>query len=103
VRIKIKAPEKEPLRTAYAVSYCLLYGLLPVFWWGAKDWRVAVPLVGCMAVVQMLFFYVSAKFQNRQSSLPGRFARLAWLLTHGCLLAGYFFCYYKFAVAHSLA
>lgn len=103
MKLEFTAPTKNPWRIIYAIGYCLLYGLLPVFWWGAKDWKIAVPLVLGMASVQMLLFYVGAKRDAARIEEPSRLERIAWPLFHGCILAGYFFSYYKLSAAPSAA
>ena len=101
MRLGFAVPRKNPWRIMNAVGYCLLYGLLPVFWWGAKDWRIATPMLLCMASVQMLLFNVGAKRDAAGREEPSRLERIAWPVVHGCILAGYFFCYYKLSVAPS--
>ena len=52
-----------------------------------------------MASVQMLLFYVGAKRDAARREEPSRLERIAWPLIHGCILAGYFFSYYKLSVS----
>jgi len=101
--MQLEAPTKNPWRILYAIGYCLLYGLLPVFWWGTKDWKVAAPLVLGMASVQMGLFYVGARREAARKAEPSWVERIVWPLVHGCILAGYFFSYYKLATVPSVS
>jgi hypothetical protein len=103
MKLEFEAPSKNPWRIIYAVGYCLLYGLLPVFWWGSKDWKITAPLALGMASVQMLLFHVGAKREAKRSAEASRLERIAWPLGHGCILTGYFFIYYRLAVIPSAA
>jgi hypothetical protein len=103
MKLEFEAPSRNPWRTIYAIGYCLLYGLLPVFWWGAREWKITAALVLGMASLQMLLFYVSAKRDAARRAEPSRLEQIAWPLAHGGILAGYFFSYYKLGVIPSAA
>jgi hypothetical protein len=90
---------KKPLRFAYAIAYCVLYGMLPVFWWGAKDWSIAIPMVVAMASLQWLLFYIGAKRDAARKKEASRLERLCWPLGHASILAGYFFAYHAIVVS----
>jgi hypothetical protein len=100
--LKLEAPTKNPWRIIYAIVYCFLYGLLPVFWWGTKDWKIAAPLVVFMASVQMILFYIGSRRNTKRKAEPSRMERIAWPLGHVCILAAYFFSYHKLAVLPSV-
>jgi hypothetical protein len=92
---------KKPLRFVYAIVYCLLYGLMPVFWWGAKDWSLAIPMVVTMATLQWLLFYIGAKRDAARKKEASQLERFGWPLGHACVLAGYFFVYHAIVVGSS--
>ena len=102
MKLDFEAPSKNPWRIIYSVGYCLLYGMLPVFWWGAKDWEITALLVLGMASVQVLLFYVSAKRDAARREEPSRFECIARPLVQGCILACYFFIYYQLSVVASV-
>ena len=98
MKLAIAESAKQPLRVAYAIVYCLLYGLMPAFWWGASDWRLATPMVLGMATLQFLFFYLGAKRDVARKKESSRAERFAWPFVHACILAGYFFAYHAVVV-----
>jgi hypothetical protein len=98
MKLVFEAPSKKPWSIIYGIGYCFLYGLLPGFWWGAKDWKTATALVVGMASVQMLLFYLGARRDAALKTKPSRLERIAWPVGHACILAGYFFGYYELAV-----